>query len=73
MLEAVRVTNGVSMLNKRTVDWGLDSWVMEVPLMQVTVGVGGFLVNAVVECPVWISGDENIKKGYLSGMFLLLW
>ena len=47
MLEAVWVTNGVSMLNKRTVDWGLNSWVMEVPLMQVTVGVGGFLVNAV--------------------------
>lgn len=39
--------------------------------MQVTVSVGGFPVNAVMEGAVLVSCDENIKKGYLSGMFLL--
>ena len=39
--------------------------------MEVTVGVGGFPVNAVVKCAVWASGDENIQKGYFSRLFLI--
>ena len=38
--------------------------------MQVTIGVGWFPVDGVVEGAVWAPGDEYVQKGYLSGLLL---
>ncbi len=40
-------------------------------LVEISVGVGGFPVDAVAEFAVWFSGDEDIKESDLAGLLLL--